>query len=100
MVHYSIIGNKFGFVIDQDTGLVKVNDSSLLDREITSELMLTIQARDEAPPGLTKSSVVLVSHFPTQYFKIKFGFILFYGLFSLLLYNAFTLPYVNGIQNS
>lgn len=71
LVHYSIIGNKFGFVIDQDTGMVKVNDSSFLDHEVTSELMLTIQARDEAPPGLTKSSVVLVSHFLTHFIKIK-----------------------------
>ncbi|XP_025413054.1 cadherin-87A isoform X2 [Sipha flava] len=60
LVHYSIIGDTFGFIIDQDTGMVKVNDSSFLDREITSELMLTIQAKDEAPPGLTKSSVVLL----------------------------------------
>jgi hypothetical protein len=71
LVHYSIIGDTFGFIIDQDTGMVKVNDSSFLDREITSELMLTIQAKDEAPPGLTKSSVVLVSHFSIYFLKIE-----------------------------
>lgn len=63
LIHYSIIGNKYGFIIDQDTGIVKVNDSSFLDREVTSEFMLTIQAKDEAPPSLTKNAVVLVNHF-------------------------------------
>lgn len=63
LVRYSIIGNKYGFVIDQDTGIVKVNDSSFLDREVTSDFMLTIQAKDEAPPGLTKTAVVLVNIF-------------------------------------
>ncbi|XP_022160935.1 cadherin-87A isoform X1 [Myzus persicae] len=60
LVHYSIIGNKYGFIIDQDTGIVKVNDSSFLDREETSEFTLTIQAKDEAPPGLTKTAVTLL----------------------------------------
>lgn len=78
LIHYSIIGNKFGFLIDQDTGIVKVNDSSFLDREITSELMLTIQARDEAPPGLTKSSIVLVSNFSTYYLKIECSLFFFF----------------------
>lgn len=63
LVRYSIIGNKYGFIIDQDTGIVKVSDSSFLDCEVTSELILTIQAKDEAPPGLTKSTIVLVDHF-------------------------------------
>ncbi|VVC44201.1 Hypothetical protein CINCED_3A007173 [Cinara cedri] len=60
IVHYSIIGNNYGFVIDQDTGMVKVNDSSFLDREITSEFMLTIQAKDEASPSSTKSAIALL----------------------------------------
>ncbi|XP_026808223.1 cadherin-87A [Rhopalosiphum maidis] len=60
LVRYSIIGNKYGFIIDQDTGIVKVNDSSFLDREVTSDFMLSIQAKDEAPPGLTKTAVVLL----------------------------------------
>ncbi|XP_025199596.1 cadherin-87A isoform X2 [Melanaphis sacchari] len=60
LVRYSIIGNKYGFIIDQDTGIVKVNDSSFLDREVTSDFMLTIQAKDEAPPGLTKTAEVLL----------------------------------------
>lgn len=60
LVRYSIIGNKYGFIIDPDTGIVKVNDSSFLDREFTSDFMLTIQAKDEAPPGLTKTAVVLL----------------------------------------
>lgn len=63
LVRYSIIGNKYGFIIDPDTGIVKVNDSSFLDREVTSDFMLTIQAKDEAPPGLTKTAVVLVNIF-------------------------------------
>lgn len=63
LVRYSIIGNKYGFIIDQDTGIVKVNDTSFLDREVTSEFMLTIQAKDEAPPSLTKSAVALVNNF-------------------------------------
>lgn len=70
MIHYSIIGNNYGFVIDQDTGIVKVNNSSFLDREITSELMLTIQAKDKAPPGSIKSTIALVSHFSIKYFEI------------------------------
>lgn len=40
--------------------MVTVNDSSFLDREVTTELKLTIQAKDKAPPGLAKSSIVLV----------------------------------------
>lgn len=63
LVRYSIIGNKYGFIIDQDTGIVKINDTSFLDREVTSEFMLTIQAKDEASPGLTKSAVALVNNF-------------------------------------
>jgi len=66
LVRYSIIGNKYGFVIDEDTGIVTVNDSNFLDREDKSELMLTIQAKDEAPPGLAKSTIVSV-----QYLKFK-----------------------------
>lgn len=62
LVHYSIIGNKYGLVIDKDTGIITVNDSSFLDREVTSELKLTIQAIDEAPPNLTKSTIVLVNN--------------------------------------
>lgn len=62
MIRYSIIGNKYGFIIDQDTGTVRVNDSTFIDREIISELMITIQAKDEAPPGLTKSATVLVNN--------------------------------------
>lgn len=40
-----------------------MNDSSFLDREVTTELKLTIQAQDEAPPGLAKSAIVLVNNF-------------------------------------
>jgi len=71
LVRYSIIGNKYGFIIDQDTGIVKVNDSSFLDREVTSDFMLTIQAKDEAPPGLTKTAVVLVNIFFYNYFIVQ-----------------------------
>lgn len=62
MIRYSIIGNKYGFIIDQDNGTVRVNDSTFIDREVISELMITIQAKDEAPPGLTKSATVLVNN--------------------------------------
>lgn len=66
LVRYSIIGHKYGFIIDQDTGIVRVNDSSSLDREVTSEFMLTIQAKDEAPPDLTKTAVALVNYLIVQ----------------------------------
>lgn len=46
-----------------------MNNSSFLDREITSEFMLTIQAIDEASPGLTKSAIVLVDKFSIKLFK-------------------------------
>lgn len=77
LVRYSIIGNKYGFIIDQDTGIVKVNDSSFLDREVTSEFMLTIQAKDEAPPGLAKTAVALVNIICSKIIKtIKYRSIL------------------------
>lgn len=63
VIHYSIIGNKYGFVINEDTGMVTVKNADFLDREITSEFMLTIQAKDEAPPGLSKSAVISVNNF-------------------------------------
>ncbi|XP_050430558.1 cadherin-87A [Adelges cooleyi] len=61
LIHYSIIGNNNGFSIDQDTGVVKVINSSFLDREEISELILTIQAKDQAPPDSAKTAVVLLS---------------------------------------
>lgn len=39
---------------------------------MSSELMLTIQAKDEAPPGLTKSTIVSVNIFLIKVYDMIF----------------------------
>jgi len=105
-----IIGNKYGFVIDSNTGIVKVNDSSFLDREVTSELMLTIQARDDAPPDLTKSAIVLVNtsfqynfffyylryFFLITVFLVLIIFVLYYETLKIKIFNTLN---INNIKH-
>ncbi|XP_050531653.1 cadherin-87A [Daktulosphaira vitifoliae] len=61
LVHYSIVGHSYGLYINQDTGTIKVHNSTYLNREEIQEITLRIHANDEAPPELSKSAIVLLT---------------------------------------
>lgn len=60
-IRYSFKGDYVNdFVIDEQTGEIRVANAATLDREKVSEIMLKVEAIDLAPPEERKSSVVPV----------------------------------------
>lgn len=60
-IRYSFKGDYVNdFVIDEQTGDIKVANSAALDREKVPDILLKVEAVDLAPPEERKSSIVPV----------------------------------------
>lgn len=60
-ITYSLVGeNHNHFIIDSYTGSIMISNSSILDHELVSEIVLTVVAKDKAPENIQRSAIATI----------------------------------------
>lgn len=60
-ISYSLVGENHNFfIIDSYTGSIMVANSTILDHELISEIVLTVVAKDKAPENIQRSAIATI----------------------------------------
>lgn len=60
-ITYSLVGDNHNyFMIDSYTGSIMISNSSILDHELISEIVLTVVAKDKAPENIQRSTIATI----------------------------------------
>ncbi|KAL5273464.1 hypothetical protein ACFFRR_000290 [Megaselia abdita] len=60
-ITYSLVGENHNyFMIDSYTGSIMISNSSVLDHELISEIVLTVVAKDKAPENIQRSTIATI----------------------------------------